>query len=367
MIQTDFLQVYDLELTASSPVHIGNGTTFLKNNFLFDPIKGTVTIFNQEKLFALIVQTGQVDAYEQFMLGSQRDLHYFLSNICKFSPKDWTGAIRYTLDARHAFDCNHTLKDIHTFVRDPYGHVYIPGSSVKGALRTVLLQKYILEDPPRNPLPFDPMERRNGSKFERQLSERYLHTLQLDRKKAGNAVNSLMRGIQISDSIPIPDEAMILTIKRDAHVDGSFGTGRGIVCRESIRPGTKIHMKLTLDQSILKESITKESILEVIDQYNAYYWDTYLCSFDKVEREAEVSYADSLILGGGSGFFSKTVVYPYFGKEQAVRQTSRFMQTVFKKHKHDRDLVLGISPHTMEYTNYGNENYPMGLCEVSIR
>ncbi len=360
MIKKDFLQVYDLELTVSSPVHIGNGTTILKNSFLFDPVAKTVTIFNEEKLFTLIIQAGQVDSYEQFMLGSVKNLDYFLRNVCKFTPKDWKSAIRYTLDARHAFDRNHSLKDIHTFVRDPYGRVYVPGSSVKGALRTVLLQKYILADTGKR-APYDP------KRFDSILSEQYLHTLRLRKNRPGDAVNSLMRGIQISDSLPVSDDAMILTIKRDAHVDGSFGAGRGVVCRESIRPGTKIHMKLTLDQSILKESITKESIMEAIDRYNDYYWDTYVCSFDKVEREAEVSYADSLILGGGSGFFAKTLVYPYLGKEKAVDVTAQAMQRSFRKHKHEKDPELGISPHTMEYTNYGGENYPMGLCEVSIR
>ena len=75
-----------------------------------------------------------------------------------------------------------------------------------------------------------------------------------------------------------------------------------------------------------------------------------------------------LILGGGSGFFAKTLAYPYLGAQEGMRYTERIMTEQFRRHGHDRDIsVHGISPHTMKYGRCGGRLYPYGVCEVSIR
>lgn len=358
MVESDFLQVYDLYLTTASPLFIGDGAMILKKNYLFDPRSETVTIFDERKFFELLVAHNLIDQYEAFIMANeQQKLYTFLKEVCRLSEKDWSGAVRYTLGAKDSLDANHTLKDIHTFVRDSYGRAYVPGSSVKGALRTVLLNERILKSPsPKEPIP----------KSFSALEGNYLHTLKLDKKKTASAVNSIMRGIHVSDSLPISDEAMMLARKKDAHTDGSFSAGKGVLCREAVRPGTRIHLKLTLDQSVLKQHITAKSLAEMIDRFDAYYADTYLPYFEEPEQAGDYPYENSLILGGGAGFFSKSLVYPYLGYEKALQKTAEQMQRQFRKHHHNQDAALGISPHTMEYTKYKAAYYPMGLCEVEI-
>ena len=361
MATGDFLQVYDLKITTASPLFIGDGRTILKNGYLHDPLEARVTVFEDEKLFELLIKENKVDEYEQFMLGRQGSLAFFLKNICHFIPEDWAFAVRYTVDARNALDRGHSLKDIHTFIRDAYGRVYVPGSSVKGALRTVLLNQMILADSADR-------EEYNPRRFDVTLGVRYLHTLHIKKNKPSSLGNSIMRGIQISDSASIPDTAMMLAMKSDARVDGTFSAGRGIVCRESIRPGTKIHLKLTLDQSILKGRVTKDSILAAIRGFDTYYQATYASHFVKPKDTAEVPYVNRLRLGGGSGFFSKSLVYPYLGEEKGMEVTAEMMQRNFRRHRHDKDIEkYHISPHTMEYAKYQGKYYPMGVCEVEIQ
>lgn len=81
-------------------------------------------------------------------------------------------------------------------------------------------------------------------------------------------------------------------------------------------------------------------------------------------------------LGGGSGYASKTAVYPLFDgedSEQTVRIVQQIMvnTTTFDKktrrnlHKHEDDLRLyGISPHTIKCTYYHDQLLQMGLCQL---
>ena len=70
--------------------------------------------------------------------------------------------------------------------------------------------------------------------------------------------------------------------------------------------------------------------------------------------------------GGGAGFFSKTLSYPYEGKQLALQHVSAFMCKSFRAHHHGKDPALGISPHTMKYGLYHQELFPFGPCKVDI-
>ncbi|MFR8335041.1 MAG: type III-A CRISPR-associated RAMP protein Csm5 [Oscillospiraceae bacterium] len=148
------------------------------------------------------------------------------------------------------------------FIRNAAGQVYLPGSSVKGAIRTALLLEKMQEELPEK----DEDQRKRvlaSRKREKEIPEgRYLNLLELrtrDGKVLDDAVNSIMRGLQISDSLPVPDSQMMLSKKVDVNQDGEAHT---ITCvRECIRPEVELHLKLTLDQSVCKGSITKDSLL----------------------------------------------------------------------------------------------------------
>ena len=67
------------------------------------------------------------------------DLYTFLYKECGLNAAQVKPAILYEVDASNAMDAEHTLKDIDCFMRDAKQRAYIPGSSVKGAIRTALL------------------------------------------------------------------------------------------------------------------------------------------------------------------------------------------------------------------------------------
>ena len=68
MIQQGHLQVFELQLETKSPVFIGNGKSYTKKEYLFDPKRKIVSFLDEQKFFTYLVRHGLVDDYENFIL-----------------------------------------------------------------------------------------------------------------------------------------------------------------------------------------------------------------------------------------------------------------------------------------------------------
>lgn len=376
MKQEAHLQVFDLTLTTRSPLFVGNGSDVLKNSYLFIPSTKTVCFFDMERFFEMLVEENKVDEYEKYIMRGENNFANFLRNVCKLPYKKEKSLYSYSVHAAEGVSDADSKKSIRTFMRRKEfaddGSVkyaaYIPGSSLKGALRTAVLLRMMKE------------EKRgqwNNGKRMTDLEGEYLNTLHLkkDKKKqdwANDAVNSLFRGISVSDSQSISDNCMILCGKTDAMPTGETHSINNLV-RECVKPGTEIHFTLTLDTSVLKDVITVDYLRQCIQVYSSFYKKNYVDSFDTPKNTCDMRYDSILVLGGGSGFFAKTLAYPYLGNQDGLDYVAEEMQRMFRptkkaNHHHDKDISdYGISPHTMKYAKYNGLLYPYGVCGVTIR
>ena len=355
MIQQGHLQVFELRLETKSPVFIGNGKSYTKKEYLFDPKRKIVSFLDEQKFFTYLVRHGLVDDYENFILrDAGKNLFSFLKNDCRVSREDMEAFIRCRIDAADALDEDHTLKEIQQFIRNPAGQVYIPGSSIKGALRTALLKAILLKNPPKNPDPQLPFDRK--ASFE----PTYFHTLSL-KPEQQNPLNSILQGVRISDSAPISDRQLALTRKIDEFPDETYNSIN--ICRECIRPGTVATCTLTLDQSVLRNEQYVDTLREAIAAASQFYQDSVLRHYPQASNYMN---SRTLLLGGGVGFQSKTVTEPYYG-QNALDVTSKLLGNAFRKHHHERDAAQGISPRALKQTDLNGAAYPFGVCEVTIR
>lgn len=354
------LQTYRLTLRTLGPLFVGSGYKYYKHDYLFDPQRLTVSILREEALFQWLVESGNLDAYEKFVLYNKskenRDGDENLQNLLDrlhISPQAREKLIRYTIGVGNVLDADHSLKEISAFVRNGAGEAYVPGSSVKGALRTAILFREIRR---RGSLP----EQKRGKIPE----ESYLNVLAQNPRQKDNAINSLLRGVSLSDSAPIPDAQLALARKVDVRTDGVEKTPN--VVRECVRPGVELSFQLTLDRSILGDRLQASDILAAVAEFFAYYRAKFNARFPTIDANAPTRGA-YLFLGGGSGFFSKTLVYPYMGYDRALGEVSRMMQKSFCKHKHEYDVSEhGISPHMLKYGRTARELHEFGLCEVKL-
>ena len=144
MIQQDHLQIFDLTLTVRSPLFIGDGRMYTKAEYLYCTRNGRASLLDEQKFFTFLTDRGLIDRYIQFMLCNQSNLRDFLTEDCGISDADLNALTRYTIEAGDAV--TNPPKNLYTFQRDAHGKAYIPGSSLKGALRTVWLLQAVRAD-----------------------------------------------------------------------------------------------------------------------------------------------------------------------------------------------------------------------------
>lgn len=211
MKQQDHLQIFDLTLNVRSPLFIGDGRTYTKKEYLYNSRSGKASFLDEQKFFTLLTDRGLVDQYTQFMLSDQSDLWAFLTKDCGIPNTKLTTLTRYAIEVGDTSDLDR-VNCLHTFQRDAYGKAYIPGSSLKGALRTVwLLQAVRADQSTGHSLASD-----DNAAFPEEQYVNQLHLrLQKDGSIASDAVNSLFRGVQVSDSTSIQNEQMALCGKFD--------------------------------------------------------------------------------------------------------------------------------------------------------
>ncbi len=369
----EYLKHYNLRITALSPIHVGDGGKLGKKEYIQYGNSGPVIVPDTAKMF-VDLQRGRLDgAYEEFMLSNYNsDLGQWLNSrrINEQYVKRWE---MYRMDPGDAFvrrtnGGGATPKEILTFMKDPYGNPYIPGSALKGMLRTALICQRISREPERykdkiSGITSSASYGKNRNTYLKSetaaLEAAVFNTLgRADRKD--NAVNSIMSGFIVSDSKPIQLSQLVLAQKIDYTLRGQEKPLP--ILREALKPGSQIDFELTIDTEICK--ITIEEVLSALDYFQQ---EVYKSFYSRFGRGANAK--GTVWLGGGCGFLSKTILYPICGKE-AVKITDKVFQTTLGKnydtHKHRNDISNGVAPHVCKCTRYGGKLYDMGMGKIEL-
>lgn len=380
----DIFEYYILELTAKSPVFVGSGQSIGQKDYCLLKKTDQIRFMDMEKLIGYLVdhQPEKLELFEKFMLEDpslnkekrfgkdgtlytgedcrkKKWLHLFLNLIAMPVPAREKCKL-YEISNDGMFQENYTPCEIHRFMRGKQG-AYIPGSSMKGILRTLLLQQLI-----RDNIDTLPSEE-NITKVSNQL----IYSLHLD---------DIMKGISISDSEPIPDKKMTVCRKIDKTTIMGGGKERRIpVARECVRPDTKIIFHLTIDKRYFCPEIFKinfEALFyKMVRAFDKEYKEYYLPKFQKIEVNCMDFEGDFLVIGGGSGYFGKNIVYTRYGFDKGLKMVSEHMKknriwipeikkvvqvnpNDYRKH--------GISPHMLKLTMYQDKMYHMGICDVTL-
>lgn len=372
------LKVYDIELTVKGPLFVGDGQELKKKEYI--KLRGTnkVVIPKLDKMYKDLCDMGKQREYEKYMLTDNKtSLGDWIQN--QRIPDKYIDSWKdYELHAGDAIiDKNKTLQ-VMTCVKDAYGNPYIPGSSLKGMLRTILLTQDICKNSVKFRKMKDEIEtniERVGkvkrtqflNREEKTLEVTSFHSLGRKEDKRREMVNDYMAGVIVSDSKPLSTEDLTLCQKVEYHVDGK--ETRLNLLRECIKPGTKIHFQLTIDTSIGKmdtrlNRLDEDEIMQAIANFSNLYYDVFVKKF----RGFDIPSPNTVWLGGGVGYVSKTVLYALFNREDAVDLVVEIFNktNVPANHKHNQDRRLGVSPHIFKMTQYEGKRLPFGQCEVKI-
>lgn len=364
------LERYKIRLKVTGPVCIGSGKQINKKDYIYNKAKDTVEVIDTDMMFMDVLQMGKEKDFERFLRNGKETLEdWFKSNnIVRTQYSKW---IKYSLAAGDAVVEDRSLKEVQTFVRDAYGRPYIPGSSLKGAIRTAIFGTMagvgIAKEKSgkikgneytsiQNNLRSAKVEKKLKSEIE-ELEAKVFNVLGKNTKDVKSAVNDFMSGIIISDSKPFANEQLVLCQKIDMSTDGA--RKRINVLRECIQPGTEIEFDLTVDTVVSKIKVS--NINACLKGFIKSYYDTFAYKFDKTNNYSD----NTIFLGAGTGYPTKTVMYQVLGRD-GVRQVADILHAKAPKHGHKKDVEKGVAPHTKKVTQYQGMEYNMGQCEIEF-
>lgn len=375
------LETYDLTLTTISPVHVGDDNLIKKKMYYTNRDRTFVHILNLEKWARFLLDHGLLDAYEDFMTTAhpQKTLNEF-ARIHRITDQDISPLTQYIVQNPHG---QHRLEDIHACVKTTDDRPYIPGSTLKGAIRTALLVDMILNMPPEEKATWiQNIDRAVQDAHQKENIEHHLlHSLNLETIKKENALNSIMRGVLVSDSQALSRKALILATKNDIN---ALGQGKGSkipIYREAVKPGTTIKAQIRLDTNLLAPSgLTIQSLKDALANFAKLQDKVYYSKFPTDNRVASGHGPKDLILylGGGVGFVNKTILYA-FGEKEGRSWTNQILEKQFKGKRTNRGLVGAykpnpkVAPYMRKMTELPEKGYKigkrydMGKCRVQIQ
>lgn len=376
-----YLKKYKFVFNTVGPVFVGSGQNLKKKEYIFDEKKGRVKIIDVNKMLGFICKDKNLMRdYEKLMMSGDKkdDLQSFF-NDHKISEKDYKNWILRECNVKGNFNG----EDINTFVRDGRGEAYIPGSSLKGMFRTVILSYLIrhADEEYKNEMRArvaEDFSDEHLDEVDKAMSVKFLHSKLTDSDRK-DMVNSIMRGLIISDSKKIADKNMALYKKFDMSVKGE-GHSLNLV-RECVDFKVKIETTITIDTTIFPYS--KDDLFKMFEEFTQYYKEILEDKFKGCPKHSVSN--KRFFLGGGAGFISKTDLYALFDEKKAIEITGRILDSKFQNKEHLSDAkVHGISPRILKCvgikvnkpTNVSRgrmtqsrnspsiELYQMGECEV---
>ena len=368
---------YNIILEAIGPVHIGSGTDINKKDCLYMENEKRVYIMDSLKVFEGMKKKSLLKDYDKFLMDpSQKNFAVFVRtyNISPAEYKSWTAYILPLNDITAVVNNSRSkgggVDTIAAFVKDAYGCPYIPGSSLKGALRTAFENSLCVKNRDNYAVEAKKIEEEIFSGVNTDLSKKIFRTLKRNEEKS-SAADDVFSFFRVSDSKPLNVSDLILCQKVDITTDGTANLLP--IKRECLKPGTKISFDIEVDKSYMDMQgrhieINDESIYKAVDISYKIYYQTFLSAYNKITSVNSAA-GHLMYIGGGSGFGTKTSVYSlYDNRNRSISAAQRILvNTTPYIHKHRFDVRdYNVSPHMRKCTKYNGQLYDMGICRIEV-
>lgn len=358
----DNYEVYNATLKVISPIHIGDGSEITKKEFVLSKQNNKILVLDIERLYGAFIQVGATatSEFENFLKAPEHSKQSVsLSSLLykyKISHQEYVKyEIASTLDNLNEYN-------IKSCIKDAFGSPYIPGSSIKGMIRSALMAYTIATNSDLS------------EKIKKLINDELLKSptknswKKLD-KIISNEVDNMLKkregikpfsGLIIGDSEPISRNLLCLAQKIDLLLDG--GENPLNVYKESIAPCSQVHFKLSIDKTKIA-NVDIDYIQNALDfsktQINKYF-------FKEFSQEGLVSnFEKGLVFLGSAGFVTKTIIYQIFEEEAKSITWSILKSTMSKKmfEKHGRYRNI-ITPHTCKCAEFDDGSEEIAFDDV---
>jgi CRISPR-associated RAMP protein, csm5 family len=331
---------YKMEMEVLTPVHIAGAdykSKLNKTEYIFNPNTNDLTIIDNNKFVNFLVEKKIIDKYlDEIRENNKLNLFYFLKNSDLYKNKDrnkilyedlrgFTKKSYKNLDIELKIKENEkkeNLNNITLLNKNVKDEVYIPGSSIKGALINLLLVSYIINNRDEFVNEITQIENevenfdKDNSKFFQKKVKNIINKIQ-EKILYENCSNKKIKkfGISVSDSY---ENKKDIDVNFYQDIDEKIKDKKESylpVVREYIEPKNIFEFDITLDFELL--SRTRLKINDFDDLINSLEEATDYLIENTLELPDELC-CQNLILGANTGFHQKTIVHALF-KDKSER------------------------------------------------
>ena len=307
-------KTFQFSLLAMAPIHIGNGEKYTSREFIYE--NGYFYFPDMGKFYNRMVEKGYDQKFERFLQETKPNarnnrLISFLEDN-RISDRNFGGyrIIETELETNNNYLRGGALNQVSKFIRDPFGNPYIPGSSLKGAIRTILMNT--------NP------DWNNENVVKDKKENKSL--IPWGAKKGQN-YDDLFNTIRVSDSKPFRNDSLILVQKWDHKAPPPLAKPLPLY-REAIAPLTKINFTIT---TTTKEAgILMEELGQRAQAFYKEYKNFFLSDFPENKIQPNIQYP--IYLGAGSGAWTKTI----------FKQANDILKERYQKSRTTRMVEKGV-------------------------
>lgn len=375
------MHYWKVSLVCQSPVFVGSGEKVQKSQYIYDKKAGEVYFLDESGWIRFLGRHGIMDDFSNALLANPLHLNLFgyLSHQDRLCREYGSiGNILHAMKKERAVlrtepylgNPEKAPNEIAGFVLDAKGNPYIPGSSLKGAFRTAILAHYILQNRSVYGPEWEKIKRAAGYKNDMGRAMDELEkkaSIPQDRYGKRNLVNSYFRGLTVSDAGLI-DGGLCVVPKTDLGLHTSR-THEVSLFRETLEADSKLEFTIGIDDDASAMGHygihNFHDLMDVLKEFVNFQYEILKKPFENYAKEElqDIKNARNvdLVLGGGAGYISKTLVYALApNKEDAVYVVRKLMENMFKRGHHGKDTE--ISPHALKMVEVDGVNYLMGLC-----
>ena len=377
-------KVYRMSLTTLSPVFIGSGEELNKSMYVYND--NEIMIIDEKKLIKeLLLRKG---LYESFLNGcSSGDL-----NLTNFLEKNLHGykdidIYKYKIKSYSNIKTNGKFNNINTFIKSSNGKPYIPGSSIKGAIRTAIIAGEIINN-----------KSKYNNIFKGIISgrNRYSENDIVNNISNNFNIKNIFNKISVSDTNDIDINNLCICKRYD--ISTHLETGHELpIYMELLKPCLKFNFLLTLYSSFSINDLSKYFNNFYNDNINDNTLYTNYLSIINIFKDKSIKNPHNLyfnynnmipniFIGGANGFLTKSIIYSIrkmkndnneiISKSQIIDYVKKYLDKKFAKidkeskkwipqHNHIK-IDEKISPRTLRLVKYNDLYIALGMCNIKV-
>lgn len=329
----DCYKKYRVKLLMLSPVHIGNGHVYSQKEYIYENRQYYFVEIGKVYTWLIKNKPQKITAFEKFIASTDPRKSRLLDFLKSEQIEERAFGGYVISETGYETEKKGRLNQVVAFTKNCFGEPYIPGSSLKGVLRTILVNECFKKDP----------------------------TLK-------NVENQVFNAIRVSDSKPIDKKKLILVQKWDFNAKKKRVSALPIY-RESLCPGTMVEFTVT---AVGDEAVKLiDNLMIYAENFYQKYTNQFLKDFPDCYIQDNIKGYAPVYLGAGSGLWTKV---DYKNVDIAkIRERSSWKMKMkgngaFKLTKASSKILKTKADKTIALLKKDNKDnlYEMGKCGIKI-